>query len=176
LDNAQLQGADLTGVEIWLASFPDSLLQQSPELPAPIGLPDTSSLTPVVWDRTSIGDAPLLERLTVALGSIKRGDAPEWADEGSWKSYIAEKMKTKDPSPDALARYFADLACSDSGTADGLARRAMVYGEEGNANSAKPLAEALLNANLDPSCEGAKGLTDDTRARLQGLVPGTARP
>ena len=102
-----------------------------------------------------------------------RGDAPKWADEGSWKSYIDEtKMKTKEPSPDALAPYLANLACSDSRTAEGLARRAMTFGVEGKGNYAKPLAEALLKS----SCEGAKGLTDDTRARLKGLASATARP
>ena len=108
LDEAELQGADLTGVEIWLASFPDGLGEQSP---APIGLPhlQTSPLTPEAWAelkkqlRTSISDGHLSERLIDDLDPILRDDAPNWADERRWTSYIDEtKMKTKEPSPDAL--------------------------------------------------------------------------
>ena len=176
LHGAKLQGADLTGVEIWRASFPDGLGEQSP---APIGLPETSPLTPEAWDelkkqlRTSISDGQLSERLINDLDPILGDDAPDWADKDRWTSYIDEtKMKTKEPSPDAFAQYLANLACSDSRTAEGLARRAITFGVEGKGNYAKPLAEALLKS----SCEGAKGLTDDTRARLQGLASATARP
>ena len=179
LHGVKLQGADLTGVEVWLASFPDSLLQQSPELPAPIGLPETSPLTPEVWDelkkqlRTSISDGQLSERSKDDLDPILGDDAPDWADKDRWTRYIDEtKMKTKEPSPDALAQYLAGLACSNSGTAEGLARRAMAYSKAAaNIYYAKPLAEALLNL----SCEGAKGLTDDTRARLKVFVSALAR-
>ena len=79
LHGAKLQGADLTGVEIWRASFPDGLGEQSP---APIGLPETSPLTPEAWDelkkqlRTSISDGQLSERLINDLDPILGDDAP----------------------------------------------------------------------------------------------------
>ena len=158
LREAQLQGADLTVAEIWLASFPDGLWEQSP---APIGLPETSPLRPEVR-------AELEKQLRTSLS-----DGQFWPDEEKWTSYIdAMKMKPKEPSPDARAQNaqnLADLACSNSGIAEGLARRAI--DDEGQGDYAKPLAKALLTS----SCEGAKGLTDDTRARLQGLAS-TARP
>jgi hypothetical protein len=157
LSGAEFQGADLEGVEIWLTSFPDSILEQSP---APIGLHETSPLTPddraklKELLRNSVGDGQLLERYP-----ILRDDAPYWADEGKWTRYIY----TTEPSPHALAQYLAGLACNDSETAEGLARRAMAYGNPRRGHYAKRLAEALLNLN----CKGAKRLSDYTRASLQ---------
>jgi hypothetical protein len=63
------------------------------------------------------------------------------------------------------------MACSDSGATENIA--AIEYGDEyGTRNYAKPLAEELPKS----SCEGAKGLTDDTRASLRDLVSATAIP
>jgi hypothetical protein len=167
LTKAQFRGADLTGVEIWLTSFPDDLGVQSPP---PIGLRGLklSPLETNAWAelkkqlQASLSDR---ESLSEHFDFILRDDAstPNWADEARWECYIAA---AKEPSPDALTQYLADMACGDSRIAESLGKRAMNYGKEGKDNYAKPLAEALLN----PDCEGAKGLTHDTRARLQDLT------
>jgi len=50
-----------------------------------------------------------------------------------------------------------------------MAERAWRYskGMEGRRQYGKPLAEALLD---EKNCEGAKALTDETRAALENLV------
>ena len=140
--------------------------------------------------RDSVSDDQLSERLIEDLDPILRDDAPNWADEARW----GDIGKTKGPSPDALAKYLAEMACADSRIAEGLARRAMydvesgaevglgyftksgdpfvIYSDTFVLLYAQPLAQALLKL----SCEGAKRFTDDTRARLQGLASATATP
>ncbi len=54
-----------------------------------------------------------------------------------------------------------------------MAQQAVRYSkDEGRRQYAKPLASALLDEN----CEGAKALTDETRAKLRELVSATRRP
>ena len=62
------------------------------------------------------------------------------------------------------------MACGDRGgyIANSMAQRAVRYTRYSGVRRpyAKPLAEALL----DEKCEGAKALTDETRATLKNLV------
>ena len=101
-----------------------------------------------------------------AKAELKRDDPPEWADEDKWSQYVSQATK---PDPDELVPFLAEMACGDRDgyIANSMAQRAVCYSQdEGRRQYAKPLAEALLDEN----CEGAKVLTDETRATLKNLV------
>ncbi len=170
LTGAELRGADLKGAEVWLASFPRGLDNQSP---APLGVADLdfSPLTAKAKAelkkrlQANITDEQLLARFH--LDPILRDGATEWKHEDKWNQYVSQ---AREPPPDELVDFLADMACGDRGgyIANSMAKRAVRYSaDEGRRQYGKPLAEALLD---EKNCEGAKALTDETRAALRELV------
>ena len=125
LGGAQLQGADLREAEIWLARFPDDLADQSP---VPLGVADLDMSPPTAEAKAelkqklqaNITDGKLLERLLDRLNPILRDDPPKWDDENSWSRYVSQ---AKEPSPDEIVQFLADMACRDPGghIANGIA-------------------------------------------------------
>jgi Pentapeptide repeats (8 copies) len=173
LRGAQLQGADLRDANVWLASFPRDLANQSP---VPLGLADLR-MSPLTADakaelrqeiQARIGDAELFDRVIDRLYPILRDDPPKWEDEEIWNEYI---HRAKEPSTDELIQFLAYMACSDpwGNIAVGMARRAEVFLIESKRLYAKSLAQALLKSN----CEGMKALTDEMRATLESLASAT---
>jgi uncharacterized protein YjbI with pentapeptide repeats len=171
LEAAQLQGADLTLAEIWLVNFPRDLANQSP---APLGLAalKTSPLTPEAQAQlkadlnADITDAAVLAVVMSRLDEILRNEAPHWEDGSSWQDFAGN---AKEPTPEELARFHAQLACDDIGgtIASSMAARAATSESE---PSGKGYAKTLASALLDESCKGGKALTRETRAALKNLV------
>jgi uncharacterized protein YjbI with pentapeptide repeats len=175
LESADLQGADLGGAEVWLASFPVDLFNR---WPGPIGGADLdmSPLTPEGKAKLKldlqggIANRNLLESLFDRLDPILRDHSPRWRDQDRW-SLLVKQTHEEQPSADEIVQFLADMACDDTEglIAGRMVQRVEVYSEnDGRRFHARALAQALLNAN----CEGAK-LTNETRARLEGLASAT---
>ncbi len=171
LSSAELQGADLQEVDVWLASFPVDTFNQSlgPLAVADLHMSPLTAEAKVSLKKSlqaNITDEQLLAKLIERLDPILRDDPPEWEDEDNWKRYRSEATA---PPIDDLVDFLAGMACGDPGgyIANSLAQRAARYSvDENRRQYAKPLAKALLDEN----CEGAKALTDKTRAKLRELV------
>jgi tetratricopeptide (TPR) repeat protein len=177
LRGAKLQGADLTDAEIWLASFPGNLAEQTP---APLGVanlkmspPEADAKAKLKTKLQTITDAKLLERLMERLEPILRNVPPNWEDEDSWREYIRQ---ANEPPPEELAQLLGQMACGDSkgdvsqeiarrAIAKELARKVLNRRSKQTPSYVKPLAQALLSTN----CEGAKALADESRAKLRVL-------
>jgi uncharacterized protein YjbI with pentapeptide repeats len=171
----QLQGADLTGAEVWLVNFPVDLANQSP---VPLGVADLDMAPPTADHKAKlkeelnakISDGELLTSLLDRLNPILRNYPPKWDDKDSWIEYVSQ---AKEPSPDELGQFLADITCKDpeGNIAIAMAERAEHFSQDdGKRRYAKPLAIALLNEK----CDGAKALTDEIRAILKNM--GSARP
>jgi hypothetical protein len=170
-----LQGADLTGAEVWLVHFPVDLANQSPVF---LGVADLEMAPPTADYKAKlkeqlnakITDGELLNSLLDRLNPILRDYPPKWDDKDSWIKYVSQ---AKEPSPDEFGQFLADMACGDpeGHIAIAMAERAEHFSQDdGKRHYARPLAMALTNER----CEGAKALTDEMRAILENM--GSARP
>jgi len=171
LEGATLQGAMLASAEIYLAKFPRALAEQSP---GPLGLAQVKKSAPTAEQKallkqnidTDITDPELRGIVIGRLDQILR-DAPQnWDDATDWEDYAGS---AKPPSPEELARFHAELACTDTdGTiATGMASRAKEFETE---HFGKTYAKILAVALLDENCKGGTALTRETRAGLRSLA------
>jgi Pentapeptide repeats (8 copies) len=171
LDGVKLQGADVASADIWLATFARDLADQSPA-PSGVGALKMSPLSAEAKDElkhdltASITDSAALAVVMSRLDEVLRDQPATWEDGSRWTDYAA---MAQDPSPEELARFHAELACTDSsGTiAASMAARA---GESSKDASGKAYANALASALLDQTCNGGLALTRERRATLQDLV------
>jgi uncharacterized protein YjbI with pentapeptide repeats len=164
LFSANLQGADLTGSQVWQASFsglkPPVLGAATIDM-SPFTAEDKADLTK--WLQEDITDGELLKQVLDTLDPILGTDPQKWGDEEDWSITINQAHQ---PAPDEIAGFLAHIACQEP---EGHIALVMAERAEMAIDGALPYGASLVKALLNDTCEGAKALTKEKRARLEEL-------
>jgi hypothetical protein len=93
--------------------------------------PTNNAKTELRNDLESTGDK-LSEELIDRLEPILRKIPPKWDDEERWRRHVSQ-AKEREPSPDELVQFLAEMTCGDSeGGPRGPSRRICGKGEVHN--------------------------------------------
>ena len=185
LSYTKLNGVDFEYTYVWLATFPEDFAAQRP---VPRGLSDMRMKR--VYEANAKQTVPLHlhdeKSLDDCLNRIQRDHRPTWHDEEKLAKYVTE-VANLSSDPLQLVPFLATMACKDTTgyIAASFAKRIGEYerldslfgdfllatGQDLYGGYTSALAEALL----EKSCEGAKALSDEGRARLGALVSSAKR-
>ena len=157
-------GADLTNSQVWLASFSKlepPVLGVATMKMSPLTDADKADLTE--WLHNTITDGELLKKVLDTLNPILRTDPQKWEDEEDWSESIKQAHQ---PAPDEIAGFLAHMACEEP---EGHIALAIAEKTKNVINARSDLRRFSRKALLNDTCEGAKALTKETRARLEKL-------